>query len=456
MAIRPPSPPGAVEIPVSLSTSVGKFTSLQYWNGSVFVTVAAGGGVSWGGISGTLSDQTDLNNALTSINNVISAMSSTFTTSVLNVTGEASVQSIHGKFWKAADSGGAYIISNSNTTVATFGAGGGSNFTFDGGVKHNSLDADRILGLDSGKNLVALSTATYPSLTELSYLKGVTSSVQDQVTTLTSAIVSVQDVLTSTNSVVTNLNTSLTSANNAHTSTNNYLMAAVASVNELPKIFYQTDCLGPGVGNEVIWGFVNAGGAGTATYASPTDAAVREHPGIISLNRTTTNPLSGAGGFTQANGILLRGGESANFVVMPVCVGETNWFMGLHDSTNTTIPSDGAFFYIKSGGECQGVCRSNNVSASSGVLLSVAISAWYRFNVSISPTSASAAYFRVFDMAGSVLASANVVTNLPVGNGRMVGHGIIVYHSVSAAGTAPLAWVDYMDLTISKPVRGGV
>lgn len=48
MAIRPPNPPGAVEIPVSLSTSVGKFTLLQYWNGSTFVTVSNGGGGSPG------------------------------------------------------------------------------------------------------------------------------------------------------------------------------------------------------------------------------------------------------------------------------------------------------------------------------------------------------------------------------------------------------------------------
>jgi hypothetical protein len=40
--------------------------------------------------------------------------------------------------------------------------------------------ADRILATDTNKNITYLNTSTYPSLTELSYVKGVTSSVQTQ------------------------------------------------------------------------------------------------------------------------------------------------------------------------------------------------------------------------------------------------------------------------------------
>ena len=41
--------------------------------------------------------------------------------------------------------------------------------------------ASTILGLDASKNVTGLSTVTYPNLTELSYLKGTTSSVQNQI-----------------------------------------------------------------------------------------------------------------------------------------------------------------------------------------------------------------------------------------------------------------------------------
>lgn len=43
-----------------------------------------------------------------------------------------------------------------------------------------ALTASRILASDASKNIVALDTTTYPSLTELSYVKGVTSAVQTQ------------------------------------------------------------------------------------------------------------------------------------------------------------------------------------------------------------------------------------------------------------------------------------
>lgn len=46
-----------------------------------------------------------------------------------------------------------------------------------------SLTASQLTATDGSKNLVSLSTSTYPSLTELSYVKGVTSSIQSQITT---------------------------------------------------------------------------------------------------------------------------------------------------------------------------------------------------------------------------------------------------------------------------------
>lgn len=51
---------------------------------------------------------------------------------------------------------------------------------FDGNVNLNGLTASTILATDASKNIQSLSTSTYPSLTELSYVKGVTSAIQTQ------------------------------------------------------------------------------------------------------------------------------------------------------------------------------------------------------------------------------------------------------------------------------------
>ena len=132
---------------------------------------------------------------------------------------------------KAASSAGVLIESNSGTDVALMGAGGGAGATFYGGVNvagtlHLTAtgsvlqmntdtgystyiygaffptgdqyitypDAsgelaivspsgpytDKIAAFDSNKFLTPLSTSTYPSLTELAYVKGVTSGIQTQ------------------------------------------------------------------------------------------------------------------------------------------------------------------------------------------------------------------------------------------------------------------------------------
>ena len=52
--------------------------------------------------------------------------------------------------------------------------------TFTGNISISGQTANTIASFDSSKNVVSLSTSTYPTLTELSYVKGVTSDVQTQ------------------------------------------------------------------------------------------------------------------------------------------------------------------------------------------------------------------------------------------------------------------------------------
>lgn len=75
---------------------------------------------------------------------------------------------------------GLLIESNNGTDIGLLGAANTANALWYGIHQFNALTASRILSLDSSKNLTSLDTATYPSLAELAYVKGVTSAIQTQ------------------------------------------------------------------------------------------------------------------------------------------------------------------------------------------------------------------------------------------------------------------------------------
>lgn len=68
--------------------------------------------------------------------------------------------------------GDAGFVYNKTTDIATLV-----------GLNLSGLTASQITATDGSKNLVSLAVATYPSLTELSYVKGVTSAIQTQLNT---------------------------------------------------------------------------------------------------------------------------------------------------------------------------------------------------------------------------------------------------------------------------------
>jgi len=89
--------------------------------------------------------------------------------------------SVSGLLPTIANSGDNRVLTSTGSSV---GINAESNLTFDGtNLNLNNQTASTIASFDSSKNLVSLSTATYPSLTELSYVKGVTSALQTQIDT---------------------------------------------------------------------------------------------------------------------------------------------------------------------------------------------------------------------------------------------------------------------------------
>lgn len=72
----------------------------------------------------------------------------------------------------------------------------GTSPTFSTSITGSYLTASEILITDGSKNIVSAAVATYPSLTELTYLKGVTSAIQTQINTKQATITFGTGVLT--------------------------------------------------------------------------------------------------------------------------------------------------------------------------------------------------------------------------------------------------------------------
>lgn len=117
-------------------------------------------------VSGTASGLT-ANSALTVITN---ANLSGAITSVGNVTSLGSFTSAQLAAAITDETGTSKIVFSDSPQLA-------------GIVNISNLTASTIISADASKNVVSLATATYPDLTELSYLKGVSSAVQTQINT---------------------------------------------------------------------------------------------------------------------------------------------------------------------------------------------------------------------------------------------------------------------------------
>jgi hypothetical protein len=109
------------------------------------------------------------------------------------------------------------LIQNSGVTISD------ANIISAAGLLLSGLTASQMIATDASKNLVSLSTATYPSLTELAYLKGATSAIQTQIDTKITA--SSSDTLTNktinaSNNTISNITTAMFAASVIDTDVN--------------------------------------------------------------------------------------------------------------------------------------------------------------------------------------------------------------------------------------------
>jgi len=120
------------------------------------VNLSGGGGGTWGSITGTLSDQTDLQNALDAKQDTL-------------VSG-TNIKTVNGTS----------LLGSGDISISGVGTG----------------TANTIAYWDTTTSIASLDTATYPSLTELSYVKGVTAAIQTQLNTKQATLVSGTNIKT--------------------------------------------------------------------------------------------------------------------------------------------------------------------------------------------------------------------------------------------------------------------
>jgi hypothetical protein len=105
-------------------------------------------------------------------------------TIAVNATGGYSNFSYNGTTAQFGNSGVAGYFTNGGRYLVladgTYAIDATGNSRFTGNVELSNATADTLASFDGSKNLVSLDTGTYPSLTELAYVKGVTSAIQTQ------------------------------------------------------------------------------------------------------------------------------------------------------------------------------------------------------------------------------------------------------------------------------------
>lgn len=326
---------------------------------------------------------------------------------------------------------------NSSTDVLTLGASAQ--------LIWNAATVDTIAGWNGSRQLVSLNTGTYPNLTELARVKGVTSAIQTQLDAKMAGL----EVVKNSGSVVgtrkqinfiEGSNVTLTVADDA--GNNQVDVTIAASGGGAPT---------PGSVASYFWDFPGGtidfeGGAfaGIASGNGTTAATQAEEAGafgtrFISCSATANsgayfNPVVGGG-----NGYWLVAGTAS------MCKFRLKFPATLNATTKARFGFQGAFntsdethevSFVVDAGNIVGRCRNAGSQTSTTALGSITTDVWMGFKIEYTST---ACVFRVYNAAGTLLATETLTSNIPVNINK--APGIIATNS----GTTPgkILGIDY-------------
>lgn len=220
---------------------------------------------------------------------------------------------------KSNSSAGAALKNNSGTDCITWGTGGGQVATSYGGFKLDYATASRIAGVDSSKNLISLDTATYPSLTELSYVKGVTSAIQTQLNAL--------------KLIAYNYTPYTLASSTSELVTHSIQISGGVSANDILEV-YSSCVTNNSAGTKTFRMYIHTS-AGTPGSAPPAGTLVATS---ASITTTTGNPLSRVFPVLTTTSIRVHGGTTGTF--------GSQYGASAVTSATVTVPNLSSTFYI--------------------------------------------------------------------------------------------------------------
>ena len=208
-----------------------------------------------------------------------------------------------------------FVVNSGATDALTISSAGAINLP--------GATASTIAIFDASKNLISATTATYPSLTELSYVKGVTSSIQTQlnakgagtVTSVTSATADATVATTTTTPVITivsapKLTTARTINGTSFDGTANITVTAAA-----------TTLTGTTLNSTVVTSsLTSVGTITTGTWTGTTIAIANGGTGVTSV---TTAPTASAWAGWDANSNLSANNHIEGFTTTATAAGTT-------------------------------------------------------------------------------------------------------------------------------------
>lgn len=303
----------------------------------------------------------------------------------------------------------------------------------------DSLTASRILATDGSKAVQSLDTTTYPDLTELSYVKGVTSAIQTQLNGKQSTLVS------GTNIKTINGDTILGSGNEL---VFNY---------DRSRFGYEafTDFITPitasnGVDGTAYTAFFSGTGTGIAPSGVPSVRDTNQQGFIEPRTGSQLNGYAGVYGTTTGSAFTAIGGGvisfSTSIFIPTLSTSSERYRIVLGFGTSALNQSDptGIIFTYDEGGTQNGTSASPNwqcVTSVSNVrtltLTSVPASttAWQKFGIEINATGTSVDFY-----IDNVLVATHT-TNIPTGISQLVTTKIQIAKSIGT--TARNFFADY-------------
>lgn len=234
-------------------------------------------------------------------------------------------------------------------------------------------------------------------------------------------------------------------SNNTFTTTNIFsgmiTLGSLSRTNWLPsqqEVYAYTEFLF-GSGGATTTMFLPWQGTAISSGTSAAVAGTSNHVGIISIS----SAAGANSGYVYETGVTLllnRPGDFSRYTWRPqnTNMGVREW-LGFHDITTATTPTDGVCFF-RSNNFVYGHVYNNATLYQTATSVNVASNTWYTGHLQI--LSDSSVFFSLAGEDGTVLWSDTLSCTVGTGSTRGTGHGLIGYYTNAAA--AVISQYDFM------------